>query len=79
MLLGDKADYDCKQAGTFDEGADDDGGHPVVSGLFRLACTCLEGSLTYFSDTECGSQRGKSSAEGLTESPKGQSCLKNKC
>ena len=76
MLLSDKANYDCEQAGTFDKGADDNCGHPVMTGLLRLACSCLEGSLTDPSDTECGSQRSQTRTDGLSESPEGQSCLK---
>ena len=76
MLLKDKADYDSEQASTFDKGADDDCGHPVMAGLLRLACTCLKGSLTDSSITDCGSQSSQSRTDGLSESPEGQPCLK---
>ena len=76
MLLGDKADYDCKQTGTFDKGADNDGRHPVMAGLLRLAGSSLEGSLSDLTDTECSGKGSQSRTDGLSECPQGQSCLK---
>jgi hypothetical protein len=69
-LLTDQADEDGEQAGTFHEGADDDGGQAVVVGPFRLAGTGLEGGLTDVSDTESGGDSGDSGAQRGTGFPR---------
>lgn len=56
MLFRDKTNNDSEQTGTFDEGADDDGRHSVMIGLFRLTGSGLKGSRTDLTDTESGGE-----------------------
>ena len=70
MLFRDKTNNDSEQTGTFDEGADDDGRHPVVVSLLRLARAGLKGSRTDLTDTESGGESSQTSTKSRTYSTK---------
>lgn len=78
MLFRDKTNNDSEQTGTFDEGADDDGRHSVMIGLFRLTGAGLKGSRTDLTDTESGGESSQTSTKGRTHSTKRES-LKQHC
>lgn len=78
MLFRDKTNNDSEQTGTFDEGADDDGRHPVVVSLLRLARAGLKGSRTDLTDTESGGESSQTSTKSRTYSTKRES-LKQHC
>ena len=78
MLFRDKTNNDSEQTGTFDEGADDDGRHPVVVSLLRLARAGLKGSRTDLTDTESGGESSQTSTKSRTSSTKRES-LKQHC
>jgi hypothetical protein len=54
----DEADEDSEKAGSFHKSADDDGRHPVMTGLLGLACAGLKRGGTDLSDTDGGSDGG---------------------
>ena len=76
ILLGYETDYYGKKASTFDKGADDDGGHTVMSGLLGLAGTGLKGSLTDLTDTESSCECRYSSSYRLSGNSEGNTRLK---
>ena len=78
MLFRDKTNHDSEQTGTFDEGADDDGRHSVMIGLFRLARAGLKGSRTDLTDTESGGESSQGSTNSSTYSTKREG-LKQHC
>lgn len=78
MLFRDKTNNDSEQTGTFDEGADDDGRHSVMIGLFRLTGAGLKGSRTDLTDTESGGESSQTSTKGCTYSTKREG-LKQHC
>ena len=78
MLFRDKTNNDSEQTGTFDEGADDDGRHSVMIGLFRLTGAGLKGSRTDLTDTESGGESSQTSTKGRAYSTKRES-LKQHC
>lgn len=78
MLFRDKTNNDSEQTGTLNQGADDDGRHPVVVSLLRLARAGLKGSRTDLTDTESGGESSQTSTKSRTYSTKREG-LKQHC
>ena len=77
-LFSYETDHYGEQTGAFDKGADDNGGHPVVTGLLGLAGTGLKRRTTDLTDTESGGESSHSGTDSLSENSERNPGLKQK-